>query len=98
MTTELSNSCVPYVRLRCSVQVLELKTHAFHFTKGVTAMTNKIDSLGLSNSSFQQKLPDSNGNQQAAMLVVAVVREIDHMQVGTVQSQMQQWGRVSVAW
>ena len=50
------------------------------------------------NGSFKNDSPDSSGSQLAAMLAVAVVLEIGHMQVGTVQRQAQQWGRASVVW
>ena len=48
------------------------------------------------NSSLENDSPDSSGSQLAAVLAVAVVPEIGHMQVGTVQKQAQPWGRVFV--
>ena len=54
-------------------------------------------SVGMS-CSVKSHSPDSSGNWLAAVLAVAVVLEVGHAQVGTVQRQAQQWGKVSVAW
>ena len=49
-------------------------------------------------SNLESDSPDSSGSWLAAVLAVAVVLGIGRMQVGIVQRQVQQWGKVSVAW